>query len=223
MDDSFVAKFKSSKGNLVVETDEGECIGALETMVAEHALDLTLLERICDWHNRALEFYIDPKPWRPHSTAHWLINTVISSERRILFLVQNESGVRIGLCGLSNIFPQQADVYDIVRGDSGGHPLLFPYAQIAMLRLGFHGIGLQSIVGAVHRQNVSARRVGRFVGFEEYEARESCSITSADQSLILDTGSRISLRITSQRLAEKHPALSGFPRLRSIEMPVGGM
>lgn len=209
---SFVAELKTSRCARVIETDAGKCIGILEPVADEHAADPKLVERICDWHNQSIEFYTDRAMWNPLATTEWLRTSMIASDRRILFLIRNSCDERIGLCGLSDIGAEQAEVYDIIRGEPGGHPLLLPYAEIAMLRLCFFGLGLKRVVGAVHTSNATARRMGQFVGFEDYECAKASPTNDVDER------SRILLRITREQLLDRHPNLNGLPEMRDSKL-----
>jgi hypothetical protein len=222
MGSSFIVGLKSTPFNVaVIETDQGDRIGALETIGPEHASDARLLNEICEWHNRAIDFYSDTTEWTASSTGKWLQESMIQSDSRVLFFVRNEAGSRVGFCGLSKISMQSAEVYDIVRGAPGGHARLLPYAQITMLRLGFYGMALHSIEGNVHSDNIAARRMGRFVGFEERHSSnvpEPC-LHSSEESRTADRTKRrgsILLRITSRQLEDKHPRLTGLPAFHNI-------
>lgn len=226
MDVHFVRRFKTTNlGFVAIETDDHKLVGDLELVTQQHAQDLDLLDQVCEWHNRAIQFYTDQIKWRPDSTAQWLTNSVIPSLGRLLFFVRSDSGDRLGLCGLSKIDGDQADVYDTIRGGHGGHALLFPYAQIAMLRLSFFGIGLHTVQGAILRENVSARRMGRFVGFEEYDARAENlnhnNLTATPlKSFASNSDCQVLLRITRDQLLLKHPQLTGMPHFRRSCVPV---
>jgi len=219
-----ITQYGALTGDLaVIAKDDGCRIGTLEVITAQHIRDSILLERLCDWHNRSLRHYFDQTEWQPHSTARWLTETVISSDSRLLFLINDDRGAKVGFCGLSKINGTQADVYDIVRGEAGGHARLLPYAQITMLRLAFYGMQLQTIYGAVHPHNIAARRLGRFVGFEEYEytdaTRQHVLADLADQSEPLApspaAGRKLLLRITRDRFAHRHPTLGCLPEFDS--------
>lgn len=225
MDVHFVRRFKTGELNpVVIETDERKSIGELELVTQQHVQNIDLLEQVCDWHNRAIHFYSDQKKWSPDSTAEWLTKIVIPCQSRLLFFVRSDSGDRLGLCGLSKIEPEQAEVYDIVRGGRGGHALLFPYAQIAMLRLSFYGIDLRAVHGAIHRDNVAARRMGHFVGFEEFGSLpvipSNHGPTANPTQVAAAFDLQIRLCITRDQLQLRHPGMVGMPRFRGSCLPV---
>ena len=205
----------SGNANVVIETHVGGRIGTLEVLTERHVHDEKLLRRLCDWHNQSLRNYFDQSKWHVQSTAAWLTETALSSESRVLFFVNDQHGSRIGLCGLSNINGAHAEVYDIIRGEPGGHSRLLPYAQITMLRLGFYGLGLEVVSGAVLFENIPARRMGRFVGFEEMDeviaGSRLVNHTETSEESASTTGSRLVMRITRDRFAERHPALNCLP------------
>jgi hypothetical protein len=204
-----------ANGLVIIATHSGSHIGTLEVITRRHVRDENLLGRLCDWHNRSLNHYFNQTKWQVSSTAAWLATTVISSDSRLLFLVNDQDGSRIGLCGLSKIDGTHAEIYDVVRGETGGHSRLLPYAEITLLRLSFHGMGLQSVSGQVRSDNIMARRMGRFVGFEECDSVADCHSSVNTSATFNDPNPtayrRILLRISRERFAEQHATLNSLP------------
>jgi hypothetical protein len=141
-------------------------IGFLAPICPEAIQSSNVLEMLCRWRNNSREWHPDQSLWEVDSTREW-IRTVYLRVDRLHFMVLDPSGNPKGMCGLSNIVGHQAEIYDVTRGEAGGHSLLFPYAEITMIRMAFFAGQVSVILGGIFENNLAARRMGQFVGFKE--------------------------------------------------------
>lgn len=125
-----------------------------------------IVDALTKWRNKAMPFFKTGFIATNERTLNWLVNTVIPSEQKILFLIYVEDKM-IGHFGLCNITEDSAELDNAIRGERGGHPDLFKYVEKKILDIAFSKLGVNKIYGRLFSNNFLAMTLHKQFGFQE--------------------------------------------------------
>lgn len=97
--------------------------------------DSSLIEDLCNWRIAASYAFNDEKPPTLEGTKLWLQKYVLDVNNKVLFLVVNDSGCRIGHMGWANCSDLRSmEIDNVVRGITNSEKGIMSKALLAMIR-----------------------------------------------------------------------------------------
>lgn len=156
-------------------------VGYLRTIPsAAGCLDPLDLELLSEWRNRFVKSFLTEFVATPERTASWLNGPVHANDGKILFMVENLHGERLGHIGLAFIdwTTGYGEADAIVRGGNAP-PGLMKLALQTTLKWAKEQLGLTTL-GVRVRSDNSALDFYRKVGFEETKRVPLAVTTSED-------------------------------------------
>jgi hypothetical protein len=166
---------------IAVHDDQGQVIGAVRTIDAAMGNDLEVLEQLTDWRRaNAANFFTQFTP-TVERTRRWLNAVILADPTRIMFLVEDENGRRVGQFGLCGITATEAQLDNGIRGEAGGHPRLFYFVELAVIRFCFECLGVQRIFGNMFSNNIMAVLLHKSVGLTVENVQSLCRTESGGE------------------------------------------
>jgi hypothetical protein len=165
-----VQKYKSNESKCLdssfqVYDDNGTLIGAIVPIDHSIANDLIVLEQLTNWRkNNATSFFTQFLP-TVERTRLWLRDVVLPDPTKILFLVEDTDGRKVGQFGLCGITTEDAELDNAIRGESGGHPQLFYFVELTIIRFCFEYLGVKRVVGNLFSNNHMSLFLHKSIGF----------------------------------------------------------
>lgn len=154
---------------LPVLSAEGGRIGRLvpvgSWILEEHAI----IEALTAWRRRWSRMFFSRFEPTAERTAAYLRNLAIEGPDRLMFLIYTDDDRFVGHTGIANVAGSTGDLDNIVRGVSGGHPRLMPFASVAVLEWCFGELGLGGMNGRVMSFNRPIISLLKQIGFEAVE------------------------------------------------------
>lgn len=149
---------------------------------AAGCLDPLDLELLSEWRNRFVKSFLTEFVATPARTASWLNGPVHANDGKILFMVENLHGERLGHIGLAFIdwTTGYGEADAIVRGGDAP-PGLMKLALQTTLKWAKEQLGLTTL-GVRVRSDNSALDFYRKVGFEETK-RVPLAVTKSDDMI----------------------------------------
>lgn len=147
---------------------QGCVIGELRPLSRASLEDDALMVSITKWRNSASKSFLTQFQATPERTRLWLQNVVLCDNARLLFLIHSTTKL-IGHYGFKGLTAESAEVDNLVRGESGGHPQLVHFAEIALIRWMFETFDIESLFGYVLADNWQAIELHARVGFQNAE------------------------------------------------------
>ena len=150
---------------LPVVDDAGAQVGTLVPVGEWVLADPALLEAMAEWRRRNRRMFLTQFEATATGTRKYLEESVLASPRRTLHMILDDTGVPVGHIGLANIDGTGAELDNLMRGRSGGHPRLIHFAELAFLRWAFSSLGLQRLVVRFLSNNWMVRELHEEAGF----------------------------------------------------------
>jgi len=152
------------KYQLKIFDKNGSEIGNL-IPIGEWAIkDIHLIKNFAQWRKKFMKFFFSQFESSSKSTKSYLKNLSIYQKNRIFFAIYTSKKL-IGHIGLKNISASRAELDNIIRGKSGGHPDLMYFAEKKLLEWAFKTLKVKSIVAEVMSKNILALSLHRRFGF----------------------------------------------------------
>lgn len=126
--------------------------------------DPALVEELSLWRSRAMRFFFSYFEPTNTSMARYLQDYPIGKSDRIFFLVRVD-GDFVGHIGLAEITPQSAEIDNLMRGRSGGHPALMHDVEETLVVWAHRHLGVNRFVLRVQSRNVLAKQIHVSLGF----------------------------------------------------------
>jgi RimJ/RimL family protein N-acetyltransferase len=150
---------------LPVLSDAGVPVGSL-VPVGDWVLDdPALLAAMAEWRSKNRRMFLTQFEASAEGTRKYLAESVLASPRRRLHMILDDAGVPIGHIGLANIDGDCAELDNLMRGRSGGHPRLVHFAELAFLRWAFSSLDLQRVIVRFLSNNWMVRELHEGAGF----------------------------------------------------------
>jgi len=164
-------KQTSSRLSIPVYDENDFCIGRLMLLKDNDVHNEFYIESLTNWRKRYMKYFLTQFETSINRTRAWLINTVIPSNNRLLFLIFDENKRLIGNIGLANIEDNKCELDNVIRGERGAHPRLIYYSEIALLKWIFFEKSLSFVNLHVFSNNLSALKLYTSVGFKEIDRK----------------------------------------------------
>jgi perosamine synthetase len=132
--------------------------GVLVAICEAMSEDGELIQILAEWRARNIQAYPTRFPVTEEGTAKWMRNQLLAREDRILFLVLDRGGERVGHLGFSNCLsePYAMEVDNVVRGVSGAAPGIMGEAMQSLLNWGKNVLGARDFTLRVCEDNLHA-------------------------------------------------------------------
>lgn len=196
---------------VAVRDDAGTVIGRLVPVTRVGADDPTLIEDLCRWRAANMDGFLTVFAPTPDKTRGYLQKLALPDPGRVLFLIEDADGRRVGNIGLCNIAPGEAEVDNVVRGEAVAAPQFMRHVQNALIGWAGERLGVTSVYLNVISTN--ARAVNSYLrsGYRETErvplVRED---TSDGHRLVPTEGAKSAVSLIRMETAAPAP-----PRARA--------
>ncbi len=160
---------KQASGALSIPVcDENDVsIGKLMLVTENDVHNEFYIGSLTNWRKRYMKYFLTQFEATINRTKAWLINTVIPSNNRLLFLIFDENGRLVGNIGIANIESNKCELDNLIRGERGGHPRLIYHSEIALLKWIFFEKSFDFVNLHVFSNNTPTLKLHATVGFKE--------------------------------------------------------
>lgn len=136
-----------------------------------HTTDDQLISQLAQWRMDNNALYPSQCQITIEGTKQWLRNSLLNVEDRILFLVLDPYGNRIGHIGFANGINEkyELELDNVVRGIQGSHPGIMSNAVKALLDWAKDTLGCRSFYLRTFSDNIKAIGFYNKLGFENDE------------------------------------------------------
>ena len=123
-----------------------------------HAEDPLLIEELAAWRTRHADTYPSQFPVTIEGTKNWILNKVIGVSDRILFLILDRYGNRIGHVGFANCLNDDSsmEVDNVLRGRDNCHPGIMSEAMRELIKWSQNTLWPEKIFLRVMHNNARA-------------------------------------------------------------------
>jgi perosamine synthetase len=141
--------------------------GFLLPMCDLHLDDEALILDLTSWRNADVRAYPSQFVATPESTRAWMRERVLAAPERMLFLVVNRVGQRVGHLGFANALNDECslEMDNIVRGMKAGDPGIMTRAMVTLLDWAEEKLGPREIYLRVFENNAHAIAFYKKLGF----------------------------------------------------------
>lgn len=150
--------------SILVYNNDERTVGAICAIDPATAADPVLLEKMTLWRNLNTSWFFSQFTPTAERTQRWLETMILTDPTRIMFLVEDVDGRRLGQYGLCSISPHEAQLDNGIRGEAGGHPRLFYFVELTIIHFCFTCLGVQRVFTRLFSNNVMAMRLHKSVG-----------------------------------------------------------
>lgn len=205
-----------------VHDDQRRVIGALRAISLDMAEDLTVLEQMTRWRKTNADSFFTQFIPTVERTQRWLHDVLLCDSTRVMFLVEDEDGRRIGQFALCSITAEEAQLDNAIRGEAGGHPRLFYFVELAVLQFCFEYLGVQKVFGNLFSNNIMAILLHKTVGLSVEKVQLLRKTESQDEvrfDPVADPAQantkvqQLTISVDCTSFYERHAELVGWPLL----------
>lgn len=166
-----IGRLKSAgSGTLLpVQDGAGKQIASLVPISIGMAEDVGLLTDLCRWRSANMESFLTVFEPSIEKTQSYLRKFSLPDPARILFVIQDISGTRVGNIGLCNIAPDSAELDNVIRGEQVGVRYFMRWVQWSLIEWAFDNLGVERVYLNVLGDNSRAIASYRGAGFEVVE------------------------------------------------------
>ena len=147
-----------------IEAD-GAVIGSLVPIGPWILSDTHHIDLICQWRQAAMKMFLAQFESTPERTRQYLEQRSVGEPDRILFFIHDADGRCVGHGGFSGIGAETAELDNLMRGVSGGHPVLIQHAERTLLAWLFANMGCSDITARVLSYNWLVVELHERLGF----------------------------------------------------------
>jgi perosamine synthetase len=143
--------------------------GHLMPLASFHAEDPLLIEELAAWRTRHADTYPSQFPVTIEGTKNWILNKVLGVSDRILFLILDRFGNRIGHVGFANCLNEDSamEVDNVLRGRDDCHPGIMSEAMRELIKWSQNTLWPEKIFLRVMHNNARAIRFYERLNFIE--------------------------------------------------------
>ena len=128
-------------------------LGSLRLIDKFQANRKCLIKKMTIWRNASMGSFLTQFNATEHRTKEWLDNVILPACDRFLFELLDDQNNSIGHAGVTNFNIKSAELDNFIRGEKGGDPLLFYYAELAILEWLFNQISVSEVLLHVFSNN----------------------------------------------------------------------
>ena len=136
--------------------DGGKVVGRLVPLTWDSGSDLGLLEDLCRWRSSAKNGFLTVFEPSVEKTRSYLTGFSLPDPDRILYLIEDADGRRVGNIGLCNVTADAAELDNVVRGEVSPVRGFMRLAISSLLKFAFDRLGVSRVYLNVLSNNQSA-------------------------------------------------------------------
>lgn len=148
-----------------IVNDNYEKIGYLKPITKSIVLNDFIIKKLTKWRNNSMQFFMTQFNATFERTKNWLNKTVLSDNTRVLFIIYDSSGKAIGNYGFARLNEYSAEIDNLIRGETEGHPQLIYYTEVALIKWIFSNLRIEKITGNIFTDNIIPLLIHKEVGF----------------------------------------------------------
>ncbi len=167
----FIGDVINEKIQLSIEIidNNNKVIGCLKPITRSTINDEFIIKKLTKLRNDAMQFFLTQFIATHRRTKNWLANTVLNDNKRILFIIYDNSGNIIGNYGFTKLNESSTEIDNLIRGESFGDPRIIFYAERALIKWLFEKFKLDEIVGYIFSDNILPMLLHKEIGFSVKE------------------------------------------------------
>lgn len=175
---------------LPIINENKSVIGSLQCVDVYTLHDAETIELLTKWRNQNMKYFLTQFLGTSWRTRNWLENTVLPAGNRIVFLVCDETELKIGNLGLCNIGKDCAEIDNVLRGETSNNKNLFYCAMNTVICWVFEYMNIPSISLHVFSNNIRAISLYEKLGFKTVRMLNLSRVDSENEvSYVLDGNS----------------------------------
>jgi Acetyltransferase (GNAT) domain len=133
------------------------------------------------WRNQNTKYFLTQFLATSLRTKNWLESVVLPADNRIIFLVCDETGIKVGNLGLCNICEHYAEIDNVLRGEMSSNKKLFYYAMITILHWVFESLNIPTVNLHVFSDNIKAISLYEKLGFQTVRTLNLSQVNSENE------------------------------------------
>jgi RimJ/RimL family protein N-acetyltransferase len=184
---------------LDVHDESGAMVGWLSPVTTGMAEDDRVVADLTRWRNQAMGSFLTRFEATEDRTRKWLSDIVLVDYSRLLLLLHSPSKV-IGQYGFRDLTDSSSELDNLIRGETGGHPQLVTYAEVALIQWLFKTLGVSKVIASVLSSNAMALELHRRIGFRLAVEIPLCKVNTCDGEELVE---RADLRVSPDDLYYK--------------------
>ena len=155
---------------LPIRDDSGMHVGDLQCIDRSLLDEPGLIDDLTTWRNQSMPFFLTQFRATEERTRRWLETISLPAADRILFVICDHGGNRLGNFGLCNIRLGAAEFDNVIRGRASDVRNLMFHCGMTMLEWMFSGLGAETAELHVFSHNEKAIGLYRRLGFAVAES-----------------------------------------------------
>ncbi|CAN2039942.1 N-acetyltransferase domain-containing protein [Candidatus Magnetomoraceae bacterium gMMP-15] len=141
-------------------------IGYLCPITKKSLKDDKIIQKLTDWRNFHRKSFLTQFEATYDRTKNWLKDIVLKDKSRLLFLMYSKTKL-VGQYGFKGLSDKSVEIDNIIRGETGGHPELVHYAEIALLKWIYVTFNIHKIYAYVLSDNFIVINLHERIGFKK--------------------------------------------------------
>jgi hypothetical protein len=151
---SLKANLKKNRSFIIPVISKDEIfLGSLRLIDKFQVNRKCLIKKMTIWRNASMGSFLTQFNATEHRTKEWLDNVILPASDRLLFELLDDQNNSIGHAGVINFNIKSAELDNFIRGEKGGDPLLFYYAELAIIKWLFNQISVSEVLLHVFSNN----------------------------------------------------------------------
>ncbi|WP_064693411.1 GNAT family N-acetyltransferase [Rhizobium aegyptiacum] len=195
----------SKRLRLPIRSDSGRFVGELQCIDRSMLDEPGLIADLTAWRNQSMPFFLTQFAATEERTRSWLESISLPAPDRILFVICDLDGNRLGNFGVCNIRPGAAEFDNVIRGRMSDIRNLMLHCGEALLEWMFSVLGAKTAELHVFSNNEKAIGLYKRLGFA---AAESLPLRRTEEK-----------GTVKYSVVDRSQANAGFDYLR-MEIPV---
>lgn len=160
-----------------------ETIGSLVPIGPWILSDDHHISLICTWRQRAMRMFLAQFESTMDRTRHYLKTRSIGETDRVLFFIHDHEDRCVGHGGFSGISQVSAELDNLMRGMSGGHPNLILHAERTLLNWLFDSFHTEEVIAKVLSYNWMVIDLHESLGFHRKKSTPLRKVVAEDMTL----------------------------------------
>lgn len=153
--------------SLAVLDDEGRLTARLIPIGHSNALTDEVLQNLFRWRQGAMRSFLTVFEPSLEKTRGYLEAVALADSARLLFLIEDAEGRAVGNIGLCNITAADAEIDNVIRGESVGRSDFMTWVLRALIRFAHDRLNVERVYLNVLADNERAIRSYQRVGMVE--------------------------------------------------------
>ncbi|MBX4955317.1 GNAT family N-acetyltransferase [Rhizobium lentis] len=204
----------SKRLRLPIRSDSGRIVGELQCIDRSMLDEPGLISDLTAWRNQSMPFFLTQFTATEERTRSWLESISLPAADRILFVICDPDGNRLGNFGVCNIRPGAAEFDNVIRGRMSDIRNLMFHCGVALLEWMFSGLGVETAELHVFSHNEKAIGLYKRLGFAAAESlplrhtqeEGMVKYSIVDRSQANASFDYLKMELSSERFRQSQPA-----------------